>query len=136
MNMQQPNLTKRIFDQKNDLLLNRNIGTFAWVLHRITGLILAFYIFLHLIVLGSEILFGKGSFNTLMGQSEIPIFKLLELCLVGVIFYHGINGLRIIIADFLKLTRLHKIFFWIGMLIFVALMILMLLAFLPHMKRY
>lgn len=129
-------LTKKIFDQKKDILLNPNVGTFSWLLHRITGIALAFYIFLHLVVLGSNLLFGEGSFSALMGQFEIPLFKILEWCLVGVIFYHGINGLRIIIADFFKLTRLHKVLFWLGAVIFIALMIITLLAFLPHIIKH
>ncbi len=129
-------LTKRIIDQKNDLLLNRNVGTFSWILHRITGIILASYIFLHLVVLGSNLLFGAGSFSFLMGQFEVPLFKILEWCLVGVIFYHGINGLRIIIADFFKLTRLHKIFFWLGAVIFIVLMAVTFMAFLDHIVKY
>jgi succinate dehydrogenase / fumarate reductase, cytochrome b subunit len=128
-------LIKKIFAQKQDLLLNRNIGTFSWVLHRVTGLILASYIFMHLIVLGSNKLFCDNSFNFLMGQFEVPIFKVLELCLVGVIFFHGFNGVRVVIADFAKITRLHKILFWIIMVIFIGAMALTGLAFLPHIIK-
>ena len=130
------NIRQNIKDLKDDLLLNRNVGTFSWMLHRITGLVLAFYIFLHLIVLGSEFLFGQGSFSILMGKFEIPVFKLLELCLVWVIVFHGVNGLRIIIADFLMLTRLHKVFFWVGMFLLGAVMILAVIVFFHSIGKY
>lgn len=60
---------------------------------------------------------------------------MMEFCLVAVIFYHGINGLRVIIANFLRLTRLHKIFFWLGILVFIIALVLTLLVFLPHIMK-
>lgn len=126
-------IVKNFKDLTNDLRLNKNVGTFAWLLHRITGLMLALYIFMHLCVIGSEFFAGKGAFNSLMGSFEIPILKFLEYCLIGVIGFHLINGLRIIIADFFILTRRHKIMFWIGMMIFLAVMAITFVAFLSKM---
>lgn len=75
MNQSPVSLTRKLINQKSDLLLNRNVGTFAWLIHRLTGIILALYIFLHLTVLGSEMWLGKGVFNRLMGQFERPYLR-------------------------------------------------------------
>ncbi len=129
------NFFKNLADLKNDLNLNRNTGTFAWFLHRVTGLLLTFYIFMHLVVLGSEFWKGPGSFNDLMGRFEQPLFKFLEFGLIGVISFHLINGLRIILSDFLLLTRAHKKIFWIGAVIFIAVMIITsIIFFCPYCK--
>ncbi|MBI4712479.1 MAG: succinate dehydrogenase, cytochrome b556 subunit [Planctomycetes bacterium] len=123
------NIIKPVNDLKNEVWLNRNTGTIAWFLHRITGLALAGYIFLHLTVLGSEILFGDGAFNQLMGTFEQPLVKILEICLVGVIMFHLINGLRLIIIDMFALTRKHLAVFWAGMVIFALFMALTIWVF-------
>lgn len=107
---------------KDDALRNRNTGTLAWLLHRLTGLALSLYICLHLVVLSSEYLFGKGSFNKLMGTFEIPLVKLLEVNLIAVIVFHMLNGLRIIIVDFFQFTRAQRVLFWMGMIIFAIIM--------------
>lgn len=107
------NVIKNLGDVKTDVLRNRNTGTVAWLLHRLTGLALVFYIGLHLGVLGSELLFGQGAFDRLMGSFKQPVFKFLEVCLIAVVGFHLLNGLRIILADFLQITRAQKVLFWI-----------------------
>lgn len=114
------NIVKNINDLKIDILRNKNVGTFSWFLHRITGLLLVFYICLHLCVLGSDSLFGKGTFDLLMGQFKITLFKLMEIGLIGTVAFHLLNGLRVIFADFLALTRSQKILFWAVALLLVA----------------
>ena len=74
-------------------------GFIAWVLHRLTGAGLAAYLILHLYVL-SNLAKGPGSFDQLMNTFDNPLVKLLEICLMGVVVYHTINGLRIVFLDY------------------------------------
>lgn len=75
-------------------------GMWAWILHRITGLGLVFYILLHTILMSVSLLSGKESFNAtlslLMGH---PVFELLDTLLLGAVLYHGFNGIRILLFD-------------------------------------
>ncbi len=75
-------------------------GMWAFVLHRITGLGLVFYILLHTILMGGALLSGKEDFNAtlslLMGN---PVFEVLDIMLLGAVLYHGFNGIRIILFD-------------------------------------
>ena len=75
-------------------------GMWAWILHRITGLGLVFYILLHTILMSGSLLSGKESFNAtlsvLMGH---PVFELLDTLLLGTVLYHGFNGIRILLFD-------------------------------------
>jgi succinate dehydrogenase / fumarate reductase cytochrome b subunit len=124
-------MIKKIFFIVNELWLNRNEGTVAFILHRLTGLCLAGYIFIHLVVVGSEFIFGQGSFNWLMGTFETPLVKLLEIGLISVIVFHIINGLRIIIVDFLTITRTQRAMFWLVMLCCITAVIITAVIFLP-----
>jgi succinate dehydrogenase cytochrome b subunit len=75
-------------------------GMWAWILHRITGLGLVFYILLHTILMGVSLLSGKQGFDAtlsvLMGH---PVFELLDTMLLGGVLYHGFNGIRILLFD-------------------------------------
>ena len=75
-------------------------GMWAWILHRITGLGLVFYILLHTILMSVALLSGKESFDAtlsmLMGH---PVFELLDTLLLGAVLYHGFNGIRILLFD-------------------------------------
>lgn len=126
---------KKILSSINDIWLNRNEGTIAFVLHRLTGLCLVGYIFLHLIVVGSDFLIGKGVFNLLMGIFEIPLVKVLEICLISVITFHLINGLRIIIIDFFIGAKNQRILSWVVLVLCILFFIITVLIFLPYIIK-
>ncbi|MFH0889025.1 MAG: succinate dehydrogenase, cytochrome b556 subunit [Planctomycetota bacterium] len=126
---------KKILSSINDIWLNRNEGTIAFVLHRLTGLCLVGYIFLHLIIVGSDFLIGKGVFNLLMGIFEIPLVKVLEICLISVITFHLINGLRIIIIDFFIGAKKQRILSWVVLVLCILFFIITVLIFLPYIIK-
>jgi len=75
-------------------------GMWAWILHRITGLGLVFYILLHTVLMGSSLLSGKEGFDaTLSVLMSHPVFEILDILLVGAVLYHGLNGIRILLFD-------------------------------------
>lgn len=126
---------KKILSSINDIWLNRNEGTIAFVLHRLSGLCLAGYIFLHLVVVGSDFLVGKGSFNQLMGFFETPLIKILEICLISVVTFHLINGLRIIIIDFFIGAKKQRALFWVVLILCVLFFVITVFVFLPHIIK-
>lgn len=73
-------------------------GTFAWILHRLSGLGLIFYLLIHIWVI-SHLSGGEGSFDGIMNFFANPFARLLEVGLVGIILYHLFNGLRITLVD-------------------------------------
>ncbi len=74
------------------------IGSYVWMFQRLTGLVLAFYLGLHLLVLGSA-LKGGASFNQVMAMLETPWIKVLETALVWVALFHTANGIRLVLLD-------------------------------------
>jgi succinate dehydrogenase / fumarate reductase cytochrome b subunit len=103
-----------------EIKLNPNIGTFSWILHRITGLLLLFYLCAHLWVL-SSINSGAEAFDARLEMVQNPIFHFLELGLVLVIFYHMCNGLSITVMDFFGLSRKHKALVFVSVAVFAIL---------------
>jgi len=94
------------------------IGMWAWLLHRIAGIGLVFYILLHTILMGVSLMSGKESFDAilsvLMGN---PFFELLDALLLGAVLYHGFNGIRILLFDMgIGISfRSQKTIFWVFM---------------------
>lgn len=94
------------------------IGMWAWILHRLTGLGLVLYIFIHIILMGSSLLRGEKALDSMltyfMGN---PFFHVLEILILGAVLYHGFNGIRILLFD-LGVgigVRSQKVLFWVFM---------------------
>lgn len=75
-----------------------HLGTGAFLLHRLSGLGLILYLLLHIWVI-HHLINGKESFDSTMQFFNNPLFKFLEIGLVGVILYHLWNGLRLTAID-------------------------------------
>lgn len=115
--------------------LNPNLGTFTYMLHRLTGIALAIYLIMHTWVLSSAQTSSK-LFDERLAMVQTPIFHVLEYLLVAVIFVHMINGLRIIITDFFSVTKKHKLLFWLGLVVFISLMVWFGMAMIPKIFKH
>ncbi|QDQ96753.1 succinate dehydrogenase, cytochrome b556 subunit [Tomitella fengzijianii] len=74
-------------------------GMWSWALHRITGVATFFFLFVH--VLDTALVrVSQDAYNEVIGTYQNPIVALMELSLVAVVLYHGLNGVRIILVDF------------------------------------
>lgn len=75
------------------------IGQWAWILHRITGLGVLLFVFLHILDT-SLIGWGPHAYNEAIALYRMTGFRIGEIILVGAVLYHALNGIRIIIMDF------------------------------------
>jgi succinate dehydrogenase / fumarate reductase cytochrome b subunit len=95
-------------------------GMWAWLLFRISGLILVFYLGAHIIVISTGQFGADGeTFNNLMKFFDHPVAVVLDLALVVAVLYHALNGVRIILMDFGVGIHRHKIIFWSAMAVVV-----------------
>ncbi|HEX7392684.1 MAG TPA: succinate dehydrogenase, cytochrome b556 subunit [Thermoplasmata archaeon] len=95
---------------------NMKTGMWAWVGHRLTGLGLVAYVFLHLSFLSTASFGDDGaSFNDLMATTSQPLFVAMDFMLVVVVIYHAMNGLRVVLFDLGMGIRRQKLVFWICM---------------------
>lgn len=86
------------------------VGMFAWMLHRLTGLALVGYLIVH--VWGLRALTDPTAYNALITGYHAPIFKIGEFLLLGAVVYHALNGLRIVLIDFMGWSPNHRKLFW------------------------
>ena len=99
-------------------------GMIGWVIQRVTGLLLLFYLFLHVHTI-SKLADGPQAFNQAMATFHSPLFKLLEIALLGTVVLHAVNGIRITMLDWGIGVEKQRHLFWfltvgIGILIFLA----------------
>jgi succinate dehydrogenase / fumarate reductase cytochrome b subunit len=88
----------------------------AWLLFRISGVLLAFYLLAHIIIISMGQAGADGeTFDKLMKMFDSPIAVILDLLLVAAVLYHALNGVRIVLMDFGIGIKRHKVIYWICM---------------------
>ncbi len=98
----------------------KGIGMWAWVLFRISGLILAAYLFVHIWVISQGRANGPEMLDTLFELFDHPVLVFLDFMLVAAVLFHALNGVRIMLMDVGVGIRRHKAVFWICMAVAAA----------------
>ena len=91
-----------------------NVGTVAWLLHRLSGVALAVYLIPHFFSVNTA-RGGPAALDSELAGFATPLFAAAEYVLVLTVAFHLLNGLRIIAIDFLDLSRRQKLLFWLVM---------------------
>lgn len=74
-------------------------GMWSWVAHRVTGVLIFFFLFAH--VLDTALVrVSPESYDRIIDTYKTPIVNLMEVGLVGAVLYHALNGLRVVLIDF------------------------------------
>ena len=74
-------------------------GMWSWVLHRITGVLTFFFLFVH--VLDTALVrVSPETYDSVIETYKTPIVNLMEVGLVGAVLYHALNGIRVMLVDF------------------------------------
>ena len=115
------------FDQKEWIKENisyyKDSGSWAYIFHRVSGIALIGYIFLHIYSL-STLTQGKEAFEQKMQSFTSPPLLALEWILFIIVLFHSLNGIRIVLVDWADGAKYHKslyTFSWIvGILLFLG----------------
>lgn len=113
-------------------LYRGKVGMWSWVLHRISGVGIFFFLLVH--VLDTALVrVSPEAYNVVIESYKTPIVGIAEIGLVGAILFHGLNGLRVIAVDFWsKGIKYQAVMFWAVLAITVVLVA----AFTPvHLAR-
>ena len=74
-------------------------GMWSWVAHRVTGVLIFFFLFAH--VLDTALVrVSPASYDSVINTYKNPVVNLMEVGLVGAVLYHALNGLRVMLIDF------------------------------------
>jgi len=102
-------------------LYRGKVGMWSWVLHRITGVAIFFFLLVH--VLDTALVrLSPEAYNAVIGTYKTPIIGLAELGLVAAILYHALNGVRVILIDFWrKGVKYQNLMWWVVVVISLVL---------------
>jgi succinate dehydrogenase / fumarate reductase cytochrome b subunit len=98
----------------------KGVGMWAWILFRVSGLVLAAYLFVHVWVISQGRASGAETLDSFFEFFDKPLLVFLDMVLVGAVLYHALNGVRVLLMDFGVGIQRHKAVFWICMLIAAA----------------
>lgn len=91
-------------------------GQWAFILHRLSGIAIALYLFIHVLNIGAT-MFGEEASKTLMSIFHIAPFRIGLIFVMAGVVYHALNGLRIIIMDFTGWGVKYQRQLWYGTLV-------------------
>jgi succinate dehydrogenase / fumarate reductase cytochrome b subunit len=95
-------------------------GQWSWILHRLTGLGIFFFLALHIFDI-YLILIGPEPFNSLAAIYHHPVARIGHIFLFFCLLWHAFNGFRITILDFMpRLWKFQRQAVWIQVVIFLA----------------
>ncbi|MEU2032201.1 succinate dehydrogenase, cytochrome b556 subunit [Nocardia amamiensis] len=98
---------------KRKTLYRGDPGMWSWALHRITGVTIFFFLFVH--VLDTALVrVSPQTYNEAIEIYKTPIVALMEMGLVAVVLFHALNGVRVILVDFWsKGPKYQRLMLWI-----------------------
>jgi len=98
-------------------------GMWSWVAHRITGVAVFFFLFVH--VLDTALVrVSPNDYNNVIASYKTPIVNLMEVGLVGAVLYHALNGVRLILVDFWgKGPKYQRVMLWAILLVWLVVMV-------------
>ncbi|GAA1249356.1 MAG: succinate dehydrogenase, cytochrome b556 subunit [Oryzihumus sp.] len=107
-------------------------GMWSWVAHRISGVLIFFFLFAH--VLDTALVrVSPEAYNSVIGTYKNPIVGLGELGLVAAVLFHAFNGIRVILVDFWSRgPKVQRQMFWAVIAIWVVLFVPFAIRHLSH----
>jgi succinate dehydrogenase / fumarate reductase, cytochrome b subunit len=98
-------------------------GYWAWLLHRVSGVAILLFLFLH--ILDTALVgFGPEAYESFVFVYRHPAFRVMEVALAAAVLYHGINGLRIIVMDFVdEASRAQRQLWYVAWAVFLVLFV-------------
>ncbi|OQZ04524.1 MAG: succinate dehydrogenase, cytochrome b556 subunit [Candidatus Brocadia sp. UTAMX1] len=110
---------QKIKEGYKDFVKNRNTGMYAFWIHRITGVMITIFLFLHIWTL-SAVFRGKDAYDYAVSKFDTKFGCLFQYVLLLVVAIHLINGVRITVVDFCGITRSQKKLLWISLFVLVV----------------
>jgi len=122
--------------RKRSSLYRGDPGMWSWVLHRISGATIFFFLFVHVIDT-ALVRVSPQAYNEVIATYKTPIIGLMEAGLVAVVLYHALNGIRVILIDFWwQGTRYQRVMLWVVAVVWLLVMVPALVVLGVHMVEW
>jgi len=110
-------------------------GAIHWLLQRVTGIMLVLLLILHTVIAHYTVPSGGLTYQWVASRMAYPLWKLFYLFFLLLCAYHGLNGLWMIVQDYVRRDCLRIGIF--GALVILALLMLSLgaLTIIPFSAR-
>ena len=112
--------------------MNFQLGMFSFMSHRITGVLLLISGLFILIGL-SVVMLGRTTFEEMIILLRFPVFRVLAHIVSIALYWHILNGIKILIIDLFRAGRIHKILTLIMIVIFIVGIILYFIYAFPNL---
>ncbi len=89
----------------------RGHGGRGLALHRVTGVVIVLYLYLHLGVL-SMLLIGRSSWSSFLSLVTAKGFLALEAVLIAAVLFHGLNGIRVVLVGSGVAVSRERVLLW------------------------
>lgn len=110
-------------------------GMWSWVAHRVTGVTIFFFLFVH-VVDTALVRVSPEAYDDVVATYKTPLVGLMEYGLVAAVLFHALNGLRVIAVDFWsKGPRYQKQMLWSVVGVWLVLMLGAIYPVLGHAAR-
>ncbi len=112
----------QIFGKGGDLNpRNMRLGVWTWLIQRISGVALVLFVVAHVLAISQANMALIGPLFTMFDGLRNPFWSvstpalMIDILMLGIITFHGMNGIRIVLFDLGVGVglRSHKVIFWI-----------------------
>ncbi len=115
---------RKTLDWLSDAFINRHLGQWAFMINRLTGVIIALYLIPHIYINSLALLFGKDAYTKVLHAFEQqPLLRIAEVLLITAVAFHTFNGARILLIRYFDLSRKQTV-----LLVFVFLLTIVVFA--------
>lgn len=106
-------MTSTTTKQATRSLYRGDPGMWSWAMHRITGVAVFFFLFVH--VLDTALVrVNPNTYDKVIETYKNPLVGIMELGLVAAVLFHALNGVRVILVDFWsKGPKYQRLMLWI-----------------------
>ncbi|MDD3715495.1 MAG: hypothetical protein PHX07_05990 [Candidatus Marinimicrobia bacterium] len=99
--------------------MNFRLGMFAYLMHRITGLMLLVFGVLYLLSL-SAIQFGSLAFDRLMIFYDLPLVRVIVSIFILALWWYMLSGMRLFVISLFNADRIQQVLTVIQMILFAV----------------
>ena len=94
--------------------------TFSWYYFRISGILLLFLVIIHLLIMHWTNDVSCTTYDFIAARYANPFWRLYDWLLLTISLTHGMNGLRVVIDDYVHAALTRSVLLWLSVFVLIA----------------